>query len=116
MITLNNPLLALDVYKMGHMSQIRPGTTKMYSYYCHRSDRYFDKSVFFGLQYYLKNYLTTKLTREMGEEFLKYSTMIVGNTPNDVRAKIMGLCDLGYFPIKIKALDEGSSSFRGCKG
>ena len=107
-ITKENPLLALDCYKMGHMSQFKPGTEFGYSYYCHRSDRYFNKGIFFGLQYYLKQYLSTKLTREMGEEFIEVYNNVLGECPEDIKHKIMGLCDLGYFPLEIKALPEGT--------
>lgn len=31
-VTFCNPLLAIDVYKMGHMSQYAPGTTEVVSY------------------------------------------------------------------------------------
>jgi nicotinamide phosphoribosyltransferase len=108
MTTKNNPLIALDVYKMGHMSQFAPGTSKVYVNYCNRSDRYFNEYVFFGLQYYMQEYLSKKLTPEMGEEFLEYRRMIVGPPEEGVVDKIRSLCKIGYFPIKIKALPEGS--------
>lgn len=113
MITKNNPLLGLDSYKMGHMSQYAPGTTFVLSYFCNRSDHYFDKHVFFGLQYYLQEYLTTKLTKEMGEEFLYHRSLILGKPEKGVVEKINGLCDLGYFPLKIKSLPEGSVTTKG---
>lgn len=107
-ITRNNPLLATDVYKMGHMEQYCPGTTKVYSYLIARSDKTFDKTVFFGLQYYLKEYLSVKLTASMGEEFLKYRKMILGGNSEKVEQQIRDLCQLGYFPIEIKAVEEGT--------
>ena len=55
-ITKRNPLLGVDVYKMGHMEQYVPGCNKVYSYLLARSDHNFNKTVFFGLQYYLKEY------------------------------------------------------------
>lgn len=106
--TQSNPLLATDVYKMGHMEQYIPGCTKVYSYLTTRSSKTFDKSVFFGLQYYLDEYLSQPLTREMGEEFLRYRRMILGGNSREVEDKIMALCNLGYFPLVIKALPEGS--------
>lgn len=107
-ISKSNPLLATDVYKMGHMEQYCPGTTKVYSYLIARSDKTFDKTVFFGLQYYLQEYFTIKLTPEMGEEFLKYRKMILGSNSEKVEQQIRALCTLGYFPLKIKAVDEGT--------
>lgn len=108
MITKQNPLLATDVYKMGHMEQYCPGTTKVYSYLTARTDKNFDKTVFFGLQYYIKEYLQTPLTREMGGEFLKYRALILGSNTPEVEKKILALCNLGYFPLEIKAVEEGT--------
>ena len=106
--TRQNPLLATDVYKMGHMEQYAPGCTKVYSYLTARSDASFDRTVFFGLQYYLEEYLSVRLTPEMGEEFLRYRKMILGRNSPKVEAQITALCKLGYFPIQIKAVDEGT--------
>lgn len=107
-ISRTNPLLATDVYKMGHIEQYAPGTNKVYSYLLARSDQTFDKTVFFGLQYYLKEYLSVKLTPEMGEEFLKYRNMILGLSSEKVNEQIRALCNLGYFPLEIKAVEEGT--------
>lgn len=107
--TQRNPLLALDVYKMGHMEQYVPGCNKVYSYLIARSDKNFPQTVFFGLQYYLSQYLTLRLTQEMGDEFLENRATILG-TPNspEVARKIRALCKLGYWPLQIKAVPEGT--------
>jgi len=107
-ITKNNPLLALDVYKLGHMSQYAPGTNKVYSYLTARSDKNFDKTVFYGLQYYLKEYFSIKLEPWMGEELIEHYGLILGPCPVDVQQKIRSLCKLGYFPLEIKAVEEGT--------
>jgi nicotinamide phosphoribosyltransferase len=107
--TALNPLLALDVYKMGHMEQYVPRTTRVYSYLMARSDKTFSRVVFMGLQYYLAQYLKTRLTPAMGEEFLAYRQRILGvPNPPDVVAKIRALARLGYWPLRIKALPEGT--------
>jgi len=106
--TKENPLLALDVYKMGHMEQYVPNCNKVYSYLIARTDKTFDKTLFFGLQYYLKEYLSTKITPEMGEEFLVYRKAILGSNSEAVEHQIRALCKLGYFPIEIKAVEEGT--------
>lgn len=103
-----NPLLRTDVYKMGHMEQYAPGTTKVYSYLTARSDKRFNEVVFFGLQYYLQEYLSKPLTPEMGEEFLEVRKAILGSNSPEVEEKIRALCNLGYWPLKIKAAEEGS--------
>lgn len=105
---MNNILLQTDVYKMGHMEQYAPGCNKVYSYLTARSDRNFDETLFFGLQYYIKRYLSSPITPEMGEEFLTYRKMILGSNSSEIEIKIRALCRLGYLPIEIKAVEEGT--------
>lgn len=103
-----NPLLATDCYKMGHMTMYAPGTNKVYSYLTSRSDKNYTDHVFYGLQYYIKEYLSIPLTPEMGEEFIKNYKLILGSEDEDTFHKIRNLCNLGYFPIEIKAVKEGT--------
>lgn len=102
-----NPLLCTDVYKLGHMEFYKPGTTKIYSYLEARSDKKFSHTVFFGLQYYLKQFLSKPVTKEQAEEFFDYRMRILGGVPEGVRTKINALVELGYIPLKIKAVPEG---------
>jgi nicotinamide phosphoribosyltransferase len=106
--TYKNPLLACDVYKMGHMVQYASGTEAVFSYMTSRSDRVLDRMVFFGLQYYLEQYLTTPLELWMAEEFIRVRRAILGKDNEEVNAKIRALCRLGYWPVKIKAVPEGT--------
>lgn len=106
--TQQNPLLATDVYKMGHMEQSAPGTEKVYAHLVARSSKTFDKTVFLGLQYYLQVYLSKKLKPWMAEEFLNARKHILGANSDEVVSKMRALAKLGYFPIKIKAVPEGS--------
>jgi nicotinamide phosphoribosyltransferase len=107
-VSFMNPLLATDVYKMGHMEQYKPGTTEVYSYLIARTDRQYKHTVFSALQYWLKAYFTRKLTPEMGEEFLENRKAILGSNSKEVERKMRALCKLGYFPIEIKAVKEGT--------
>jgi nicotinamide phosphoribosyltransferase len=87
----------------------QPGTTKVYSYLLARSDKKMPSTLFYGLQYYLKM-LTVRPTRAMMDEFLEYRKMILGvDAPDDVKRKLDALVKLGYFPLKIKAVKEGST-------
>ncbi len=104
----DNILLHTDVYKFGHMIQYQEGCTKVYSYLTARSDKKFKNVVFFGLQYYLQKYLSKPISPWMGEQFLEYSEKIVGPNSEDVKQKIRSLCKLGYWPIEIKAVEEGT--------
>lgn len=105
----HNPLLATDVYKMSHMVAYCPGTDYVYSYLCARSDRYYRKLVWFGLQYYLQRYLTQPATHDDVAEFCAYYQSIIGQQPSiDIVNKLTALADLGYWPLRIKALPEGT--------
>ncbi len=107
-ISKRNSLLATDVYKMGHIEQYVPGCNKVFSYLITRTDKNYKNVLFFGLQYYIKEYLSIKLTPEMGEEFLEYRKMILGSNSEKVETEIRKLCKLGYFPVEIKAVPEGT--------
>lgn len=101
-----NPLMLTDVYKLGHMEQVPEDTEYVYSYLTFRQvDQYV---VFALLRYYLERYLTTPVTREMVQEFLRTRVRILGPTPPAVEAKLNALADLGYIPLRIKAVPEGT--------
>jgi nicotinamide phosphoribosyltransferase len=103
-----NTLLATDVYKLGHMEFYPEGTTKIYSYLIARSSKKFNETVFFGLQAFLKEYLTRPITDADVDEFLEYRKMILGANPKGVVKKMRALAKLGYWPISIKSVPEGS--------
>lgn len=102
-----NPLLATDVYKLGHMEFYPEGTRYIYSYLIARSVKKYDAALWFGLQAHLY-FLTEPITPAMVEEFLEYRKLILGSVPPGVEKKIRALGKLGYWPISIKALPEGS--------
>src|SRR5574338_224092 len=103
-----NLLLCTDVYKLGHMEQYPRGTTKIYSYLCARSTKKETKCLWFGLQYYIKKYLCQPITKENAEEFFEYRNLILGGTSSEIEEKINALVTLGYLPIEIKAVPEGT--------
>lgn len=103
-----NILLSTDVYKMGHMEQYCPGTTKVYSYLMARSSKEFNEVVWFGLRYYLQEYLKRPITRDMAEEFIDYASRIVGSSER-VKKMMRALADFGHWPLEIKALPEGKA-------
>ncbi|KAB8155679.1 nicotinate phosphoribosyltransferase [Kordia sp. TARA_039_SRF] len=111
-----NPLLLTDGYKLGHREQYPPNTTKVYSNWTPRKSRIngINTIVFFGLQYFIKEYLIKQFNAAffnqpkelVVSEYKKYVDNYLGvNT--DV-SHIEALHDLGYLPIKIKALPEGT--------
>ena len=117
-----NPLLATDFYKVGHIKQYPPSTTFVYSNFTCRSDKHaemlpdFDhKVVFFGLQG-VCNWLLCDL---WGEEFFSRPKGAVVSVYRNTMDRTLGvgavstehiaaLHDLGYLPVRIKALPEGS--------
>lgn len=102
-----NPLLATDVYKIGHMEQYIAGTNKVYSYLTARSDKHFSQVKFFGLKYYIQEYISAKLEPWMADEFIYYAEKILGKISDEIKSKVHSLCDLGYFPLEIKSVKEG---------
>lgn len=103
-----NLLLATDAYKFGgHLQQYPEGTNKIYSYLIARSDKKLPQTVFFGLQYYLKEYLSTPVTHADVDEAIKYRKMVLGECPDDITQAWRKLADLGYLPLEIKAVEEG---------
>ncbi len=117
-----NPLTAIDFYKADHRRQYPEGTEYVYSNFTPRSSRlapvidgYDDKIVFFGLQGFIKNFLVetwneaffARPKAEIVGEYKARMDVALGKDtiPTD---HIEALHDLGYLPIKIKALPEGS--------
>ena len=111
-----NPLLLTDGYKLGHKDQYPKGTTTVYANWTPRKSRIdgVDKVVFFGLQYFIKHYLLDQFDRYFFQQpkelvVAEYKTLVEAylGTPYDVK-HIEELHDLGYLPIEIKALKEGT--------
>lgn len=112
-----NPLLLADFYKVSHYAQYPKGTKFVYSNFTARKSRIpeIDKIVFFGLQYFIKEYLIAQFNREFFKvpkkkavsEYKRILDYSLG--PNSVNmAHIEELHDLGYLPLEIRALPEGS--------
>lgn len=117
----NNVLHACDFYKTGHLQQYPKGTESVYSNFTPRSvkhlnvelDLYDGKIVFFGLQAFIKSFLIEQfnetffkqpLARVLKQYKRRMDTSLFTNF--DV-SHIEALHNLGYLPIKIKALPEG---------
>lgn len=99
-------LFDTDSYKVSHYKQYPPGTTSMFSYIESRGGEY-DRTVFFGLQYYLKEYLSHRVTVEEVEK-AKEIFAVHGEPFNYdgwmYIAKELG----GKIPVRIRAPQEGS--------
>ena len=106
---MSNLLLQTDVYKFGHKDQYPPVTTKVYSYLESRGSKEdgLDYTVFFGLQYYLMKYLSKPVTHADVDEYEEVASGILGPDNINVR-QFRELADLGYIPLLIKAVPEGT--------
>ena len=112
-----NPFLTTDGYKTGHHQQYPKGTTLVYSNFTPRSNKYAppgcDEVVSFGQQMVVrqihqmfKDNFFDKDKQEVCGEAKQELTMYLG-TEYDV-SHIEALHDLGYLPIHIKAIPEGT--------
>lgn len=111
-----HPLMLTDGYKLDHRRQYPPGTTRVYSNLTPRASRVDGQRevVFFGLQYFLKEYLERQLQaffdRPRGLMVDDYARRVTGYLgPNAIGVEhLAALRDLGYLPIEIRALKEGT--------
>ena len=120
-----SPIYATDFYKLSHIDQYPPNTQYIYSNFTCRSAKLFpglpdfdNKVVFFGLQGFLENYLVKTWNREFFDkpfdfsEQFKYKRFVheaLGIPTHKVRVQhLIDLHELGYLPIEIKSLPEGS--------
>ena len=112
-----NPLLLIDFYKATHHEQYPKGLTKMVSYYTPRMSRLddVDHLTFFGLQGFIDEYLidgfnNNFFNRDIEEVVAEYNRILTytmgPGTYED--QKIRDLHELGYLPLEIRAVPEGS--------
>lgn len=112
-----SPLIMKDFYKCCHFNQYPEKTTFVYSNFTPRSSRVADTDgvVVFGVQYFLKRYLVDEFNegffkKSKDEVIKKYKRRLDNALGKDsiTTKHIEQLHDLGYLPIRIKALPEGS--------
>lgn len=113
----NNMMLLMDFYKVSHKNMYPDGMTKLYCTWTPRSGRFFPESnfvVWFGLQGFVNTYLISYFNEWFFnrpiEEIVEEYKLYIHNT-FDENAKvdhIIALHKLGYLPIEIKALPEGT--------
>lgn len=112
-----NPLLLCDFYKMCHRDMLNPSMTKSVSYYTPRLSRIkgWNKVPFFGLQAFIKTYLIDYFNKnffeknidEVVSEYSHYATHSLGENIVSINP-ITNLHKLGYLPVEIVALPEGT--------
>lgn len=119
-----NPLFHADFYKTGHRGMYPEGTEMVYSNFTPRSSRLFkapagydDKIVVIGLQSLVKSYLieywNDNFFNQPKEKVIgEYKALLDGSLGPDAVPvdHVEALHDLGYLPLHIRALPEGSRS------
>lgn len=129
-----NPLLKVDYYKTEHFKMYPEGMSKLYSNFTPRKSRIadIDKVVFFGLQHFILKYLIEDfnenffylqdriyfgqedtLDKDLKEKHVSvYKNKIIKEYSKHIKLDsykhIEDLWDLGYLPIEIKAVEEGT--------
>ena len=115
-----NPLTALDFYKTGHQQQYPLGTEIVYSNFTARSNKHFSWKqagqgyvVLWGLQGFIKEFLFEGFSEGFFDldkaKAIKFFKRRMQNSVGPIdTSHLEALHDLGYLPIKIKALPEGT--------
>lgn len=102
-----NLILATDAYKLTHHLQYPAQLTKLYSYGEARVGGQNEQVSWFGLQMILQAYFTQPITDDMIDAAARVSELTFNTTAYFNREVWEKVRDLGYFPVKIKALPEG---------
>lgn len=104
-----NIIMLTDSYKVSHWKQYPPGTEKVYSYFESRGGQ-FKKTVFFGLQYIIHEYLSRPVTMaDVDEAAAMYEGHFGDPTLfNREGWEYIVKAHGGMLPVVIKAVPEGS--------
>lgn len=106
----NNLILLADGYKYSHHKLYYPGTSKVFSYLESRGGK-FDSTVFYGLQYFLKEYLEGfAFTQQDLDEAEPILQQVFGRDDIFDKSKFQYILDTydGKLPVRIKAVPEGA--------
>ena len=106
-MTINNSIiLNTDSYKFSQYNQYPEGTTNVYSYVESRGGTW-NQTVFFGLQIFLKDYLSKKITQE-DIDTAEIIASSHGEPFNREGWEYILKEHQGKLPLRIKAVPEGS--------
>jgi nicotinamide phosphoribosyltransferase len=117
-----DPIYYIDFYKVGHIDQYPPGVSQIWSNWTARSTRiaYQKTVVHFGIQYFVKKILVDLFSAFFAApcaeliaeyEIIIRSTLGLASPRTD---HIRALHALGYLPVAIYSLPEGTSVPIGC--
>ncbi len=112
-----NPMFLSDFYKNSHADLYDQGTEKIYATWTPRTSRLegINEVVVFGIQYFVKRYLMEYFNDnfffqpkdKVINEYIRLMKNTIGND-GLTKERLESLHDLGYLPIKIDALEEGT--------
>lgn len=102
----NNPILNTDSYKLGHYLQYPPGTRAISSYITTRGQSERPEIVFFGLQMFLKEYLSRPITPSDINEAEEVAALH-GQPFNRPGWEHILSAHGGFLPLRVEALPEG---------
>ena len=110
-------MLLSDTYKQTHFRMYPAGLTKLVSYWVPRRSmlKNQNKMVFFGLQAFIKEYLIDYFNKnffklsedEVVKQYTDSMDIQIGRINYDLEG-IVALHSLGYLPLEIRALPEGT--------
>lgn len=103
-----NIILDTDSYKITHHLQTPPGITKLYSYGEPRVGGKYPFVSFFGLRMIIMDHFLQKVTKEMIEEAEWRADATFGERGYFDSETWQRVKNLGYLPIRIKAVPEGT--------
>ncbi len=102
---MSNLILDTDSYKASHYLQYPDEMTGLFEYFESRGGMY-PETVFFGLQYILRKYLSQVVTQDHVME--AYNFFRAHGEPFNVKGWDR-ISKLGYIPVRIRAVHEGVS-------
>lgn len=120
--TILETILLTDGYKLDHRRQYPEGTEYVYATFIPRTNQWYPEayegSVVFGIQYFIKKYLIEEFTnnffnlplQDILDAYDRRIKTFLGQDAFDAigHKHIEELHNLGYLPIRIKALKEGT--------
>lgn len=103
-----NIVLDTDAYKVCHWKMYPSNLTKLYSYAESRVGSKYPEVCFFGLQMVIQDHLMQQIDNDMIEEGAYEASETFGTDTYFNREVWEKVRDLGYLPLKIMAVPEGS--------
>ena len=103
---MTNLILSTDSYKQSHFKQYPPEAQYISAYLEARNNTFTDKSIFFGLQAFLREYLSKPVTQADIDEAADICTAH-GVPFNRAGWEIIVNEHKGFLPIEISAIEEG---------